>query len=302
MIRRNFRGVCGRSIDDGYLLATRWSDKYAWGRDNMESFVLRLRDGRLEILLQHEGWLKDFWMSPGGQLHVTESRPGDNAMLRWHEDRGWRRVPVDLDVSGVFGLTDDWVVAWGGVGPDSGMIRWDGAEWTEMPSPRATVMNMHGISTDLVYAVGSSLVARWDGRAWQRMTVHTRGDLTNVFVVSADEAYACGSMQRIFEGSVHGWVERVWAPGTLFDVVKWNDRVLVAARALGLLELVDDQLVTITDEMQPIELHTSPAGPLLVLTEDALLETTDLEQWKTFPIDAFKSLLKGNPPRFSRRR
>ncbi len=55
--------IRGRSAHHCLILADRWSDKRGHSKEENESWILRVADGRFSILSGHLEWLTCFWGS-----------------------------------------------------------------------------------------------------------------------------------------------------------------------------------------------------------------------------------------------
>ncbi len=122
MIRRAFRHIVGHSALDCTFLADRYSDRGGWSWEKSESWVGRILDGRVHLQLGHVGWVTDIWESPTGRVFATE----DTRRLVRPRQQAWCGITSSEGYSGVWGLSEDLVVAWGGKGKGARMLRWDG--------------------------------------------------------------------------------------------------------------------------------------------------------------------------------
>src|SRR5262249_9096766 len=137
-------------------------------------------------------WYTGCWVSPGGTVYISDAdgyvhirRP--QPPLTSLKD-GWEHHDLPFGAMGVFGVDDDFVLAWGGSG-DGQMSAWQRGRWVDVPSPGSTI-SVHGQSRNLIYAVGDEgLIARWDGSGWQRQVGPTEETLTGVFVADEDHIW-----------------------------------------------------------------------------------------------------------------
>ena len=210
----------------------------------------------------------------------------------------WTSFTHPKGVSGIWGLHDELVFAWGGLNIRPHLSRWDGQTWTEVETPGA-IVGMHGVRDDLIFAVGyQGMIARFDGHRWQRMASPTHGVLSHVLVVDENEIYATGNAEMVFAGTVWGWEERAAVPDVITGIAKYADRVFLAGGTWGLLELVGNRVKTVTEDFFPIGLRSGSS--LLAWTEESIVETQDGETFESLPIDLFRDLIRSTPPLWKR--
>lgn len=195
MLEQIFREVSGTRVDDCVLLADRWDDSFGWSQDMAESWIVQSRGGQLHLLLGQVGWITGVWRSPGGNVYATENRvQGSQLLISGSTDPiapQWQRFPAPTGMNGIWGLDDQHIFAWGGRHGQDCVLRWNGRQWSPMPSP-GEVVGMHGLRPDLIYAVGhGGLIARWDGGRWTQNKSPTA-------VESGDEALD-GLGELVFE-------------------------------------------------------------------------------------------------------
>jgi hypothetical protein len=147
--------------------------------------------------------------------------------------RPWRIVPVPEHYGGFFvsgsALSDSDVWAVGGDGYYPVIDHWDGASWSEIPSPRirGDLYGVAGLSPTDAWAVGvtsvsTALVEHWDGTAWSLVDVPEPGTdsfLYNVNAVSVTDVWAVGNYNQ--PDGLHALAEH-W-DGTAWTVVDVPD-------------------------------------------------------------------------------
>jgi hypothetical protein len=98
--------------------------------------------------------------------------------------------------------------------------------------------------------------------------------------------YACGKGGELWEGSVKGWSRRYRHEGPLGSVVKWQNRVWVAAGGdFGLSELVGDRLESRKPNLKCTNLDYR--GDLLITCPDIVATTADGSSYMGKGVDAF---------------
>jgi hypothetical protein len=187
----------------------------------------------------------------------------------------WERVDFKNTImQGVWGLNDNCVFAWCKINLKPAVLFWNGKTWTELPAPPDEIAGMHGISPEMVYAVGANgLIARWDGHSWTRASVATDQFFISVFVASHDEMYAVGHGAALWEGSSGGWGKVADGPGVLQGVAKFAGEVWVGGQKAGLLRRDGNKLVVANPDLHAIALDSRKV--LLITTHDEIAETTD---------------------------
>ena len=242
-----YNSASGPSNEDCCFIGHRFVEEWGFKPDTGESWVLHAsppaageEEGQVTLLFGVAGWFTGLWRSPAGWVYVADAAgkvhlQRDVARHGTDPDR-WEEFTFDAVMLGVWGLNDQFVLAWGKIGKEGRMYRWDGARWSAMPAPGPHVHSVHGIAPDVIYAAGADgLLARWDGTAWHRIVVPTPEDLTAVFAASEDEAYAVGNAGVVLGGSTHGWGKIAQGPGPLHGVAKFKGELWIGAGELGLL-------------------------------------------------------------------
>ena len=279
-----------------HCIAYSFDDEVGFQPDAGDSHVVQLTPGRVEVLYGKAGWLTGLWRSETGKVHVTDI--GNH--IYFNPDPApraapFQNFPVKGAMTGVWGLNDDTVFAWGQSGGQPVMYRWNGGGWDPMDPPPGRVIAMHGIAPDMIYAVGTEgLIARWDGSAWQQVPCPVRTTLSAVFVASEDEMYACGEGKSLLSGSVHGWSEILTHDMALRGVVKWHGDVWLGAGGdLGLCKLDGNKLVSIKPNIQPLCIDAR--GSLLITGNGYVVETTDGANFMASFIKGFEDAKAGKP-------
>ncbi|MEU1802595.1 hypothetical protein [Streptomyces sp. NPDC019937] len=125
----------------------------------------------------------------GGETWLIGSRDGAQALLRW-DGHGWRDVPAPPgSVYGLHILAADDVWAAGAADSGAAVSHWDGQAWQQTivdGFPRSAMGSVLAVSPTEVWAGGTAgfvggppgrpippLLVRFDGQAWNRVTVPT---------------------------------------------------------------------------------------------------------------------------------
>ena len=253
-----FHSASGLSSDNVCCLATRYDTEIGIKPPWCDSWLVYEDAAGASAVYGRQGWFTGLWYSAGNrafissahqQIIVIHDLPAyqDQPRTRFDDPRWTERHDFPATMMGVFGLSDDYVLAWGNKDAKTGaMYLWNGQTWREIPSPGPNVTAVHGIARDLIYAVGYfGFIARWDGARWHTIPPVTKVILVAVTVVSPDEIYACGDGGVLLDGSVHGWALGLEWPKPLFGVAKFCGDLWVGAQVDGLMKRDRDTLVPV---------------------------------------------------------
>jgi hypothetical protein len=271
-----YSAVSGFSLARTAGIGMRFDADVGFKPDEGECYIMCMRGDRILMpYFADLGWFTGLWYSPTNTLFFSEI---SDTVFVWPNfpDGAVASHKLPGTLMGVWGLHDSYVIAWGDrrQATDSVMYRWDGVRWSEMPAPSVNcVISLHGIREDLIYAVGiNGYLARWDGQRWQEVPSGTSSVLSSVHVVSDDEMYACGPGGKLLQGSVHGWTELLSGP-EMFSVAKWHGEVWIAAKAAGLMKLVNDKLVSVKPNVDALMLDARE--DLVISTKTRFVVTSD---------------------------
>lgn len=284
----------GEDRSDVHFLVLRFDAKYGFKPSEGESWIMRSAAGKLYSLYGGLAWFTGLWRSPAGHVYVSSAdsavvvnaAPGVRA-------GPWKEHKVQGTLSGVWGLDDRFVLAWGIHRGKGIMHRFDGTRWSEIESP-GEVYGVHGIAPNLVYAVGvQGLISRWDGARWQKVPSPTRAVLSDVFVADESEMYAVGD-HVVLQGSAHGWTEVVEGASHMFGVAKWKGVVFVGGAGAGLLKLARNKLVPVDPEINAERIDAR--GELIVSSPGAIAVSADGKEFKKLKVKAVEDLYKDRKP------
>jgi hypothetical protein len=304
-VDHRYRHYIGNSIDDGVLVVDRCMSLAAWSYSENESWIFRVIKGEPLVLRHGRGWITGFWVSPSSRIYYAGDA-GDALTGVYVEAAGdaydmrWERTPLDVAYSGVWGLDDDFVFAWGGLSSEPKLAFYDGRTWTEVESP-GPINAMHGVARDLVYAVGDGgLAAWWDGAKWNRQPTPTRGILNAVRVVSDAEIYATGPCDRVLAGSIYGWSERYISPYPTYDVTKHGGDVWVALGSVGVGRLTGNTFDLDHEDIGATRLWSGDT--LIAVTNDAIYELDGERKPRALPLSAVQHIMDRDPPAWEKPR
>lgn len=248
-ITTHYYSASGPTLDACAYLGQRYDEERGYAPFEDECWVMSSRPGARSGLkfMTHfgtTGWLTRLWRSPRGAVFAsstTDSKVIYHPDLHGDEKRKFESMKLGVPLNGVWGLEDDFVLAWGATYEGTRHVfRYDGKRWQDMPAPKFEVRAMHGLAPDLVYAVGvGGGLARWNGKTWRRVATPTKEVLNSVFVATEDEVYATGGDGSLLQGNKREW-DRIAEPSVpvrpLLGVAKWNNELWVAAGRRGLLK------------------------------------------------------------------
>jgi hypothetical protein len=278
-LRYKFAHASGLHMDACSTIVHRWAADWSLAVDTGESFVGEFRGDENGVAGPVPFLYTGLWRSETGVVHA--SHLGGAMHTRARDAGAWSRHEILDAVHGVWGLRDDCVYAWGDEGGRAAMRVFDGTTWRAMQAPPSIPTSVHGIDPSLLMSVSSDgSIARFDGNTWRPMSSPVTTSLSSVYVVSPDEAYACGPYSPLLEGSIYGWASLIDHPGALHAVAKWRDRVYVAAGASGLLVEDGGSLKQISDlEADRLDAR----GVLLITARDRIAQTqngSSFEWWE----------------------
>jgi len=288
-------GRCtGPKITDCHFLGARWVAKDSEEDPDdvrQEAIVCRREGTRSTVVMRWAGPMVDMFRLPEGRLYVTNS-----SGWLWRNDQPvqggppFEREPVGF-VHRVWGLNESCVFAW----TFKKVYFFDGNSWSEIDPP-FRVSAMHGVSPDLIYAVGHG-IARWNGSGFTEMATGTRRPFYAIHVVSDDEMYAISNREAIWEGSVHGWSQRTDPTQQLTSIAKWNDKVWVGHTSRGLCTLqADDSLEAVKPNLPAT--HLEARDELLISTRHAVVGTADGALFKGVAANALGEMTQNLTPRW----
>ena len=229
----------GLALDHACAIALRSEAGHPFRIDEGDSWAMCSSPGRTRVLAGLGGWITGCWYSPSKRAYFVDTRGGVTVYSGLDGDPVQSTTDqLDAALFGVWGLSDELVLAWGERAGQSRMFRFDGARWAPFPAPVGMVIALHGKRADQLVAVGArGLLARWDGQRWNAVPQPTGLVLNAVWVESDDEMYATGPSGIVMEGSVHGWAIRLTAPGDLYGVAKWKGELWFGCGRAGLGKL-----------------------------------------------------------------
>lgn len=289
-LRHDFHHASGPTLDECHLIVYRSDARWDFDAESGESIVVQRHLGQTHLLLRQQGELTGLWRSLEGAVYVSYLLGGIYRNSPAPRRDTWAQHYFDAMLHGIWGLDEEHVFAWGTRSARPFMVTGGASGWREIPAP-GHVLAMHGVAEDVVVAVGrGGLVARWDGSAWSTMASPTADPLASVFVVSADEMYACSTNGIVLEGSVYGWSRVVERAPMLNCVAKHDQTVWVGSTLAGLHRLESNQLILADAslrarafDVRAAPLVSTPArvvelgdgAPLNELTRPELIEATD---------------------------
>lgn len=145
----------------------------------------------------------------------------------------WLETPYDLpDMAGtayhVAGTSQDdlWVLEEKLKDKGPVLQHFDGATWTTAPLPQGPIQDMHAISPNDLWALGTDGVSRFDGTSWTSQPLSTEGGLVaglengELDVRAADDAWVVGQMSN---GKTYVSIAQHW-DGVAWTVLYRSDK------------------------------------------------------------------------------
>lgn len=220
----------------------------------------------VDFITPTDGWAVGSWSHQGG---------GSSLILRW-DGQGWQEAnytPDDLyacscPLYSVTMLATDDVWAVGSstenlMTRSPGIFHWDGQTWQLMVTTiesTAFLFTVNGSATDNVWAAGIEnssydmsyfgITLRWDGQRWEEIPYPLeRGWLNSILMLSKDDGWLVGGVNRVFH----------------WDGVEW-------------IEIVNE----ITESIA--EVAVTPSGKIIGITGDGTLLELTLEGVRPWPV------------------
>ncbi len=281
----------GSSPGDCHFILQRWDPRDE--EFSCESFVIQVKDGRINAVIGTLGFYKDIWRSPSGTVYVHGGRSvlwSDNPVQGggdWNEQS-------DVAGYGIWGLDDNYVLAYGDP-MGRNMFCFHGSRREQIDAP-GFVNDVHGINPDLLYAAGSHGIARFNGKSWDRVPSGSGRAFTSIYVVSENEMYAILDREQVWKGSVDGWApitEKRDYPA-LTCVAKWNDKVWVGDSYSGLSVVEENKLKVVKEKLR---LQSMIAGESLTVTHSyGISGTENGERFRGFKVDILVNILGSQKP------
>jgi len=282
----------GLSRNDFHFLVLRFHERYGFKPSEGESWILRYKDGKLSSLRGVLTWFTGIWHSPAAHVYAACA----DKRVDVNPDPGLRAAPWQEHkfpglISGVWGLDDHFVLAWGIRRGRGIMYRFNGKKWLAMESP-GEIYGVHGLAPDMVYAVGRrGLIARWDGTRWRKDRSPTQAVLSDVHVAGKDEMYAVGD-RVVLQGSRRGWTKVAEGASHMFGVAKWKGEVFVGASGEGLMKLVRNKLVSVDSEINAERIDAR--GELIVSSPSAISVSSDGKEFKRLRVKRVEELYQNH--------
>jgi hypothetical protein len=177
------------------------------------------------------------WLSPSGAYFLS----GVLGTAATNASQKFVRTRVTTSkLFAIWGLTDEDVYT---VGSEGACHRFDGKRWNDMSlSAKLDLHGIHGTSPASLVAVGSGVVARWNGALWTKIAdLH---DALCVHVVDDEHAYI-GTRDGAFR-LTGDTLERLDGKATSYHAVTaWRGDIYFATHGAGLFGLQGDSLVSI---------------------------------------------------------
>ena len=293
-IDHTYSQASGPHLEACHALAYRFPAGEGFRPERGDSWIVANEGEFFDTLMSKAGWFTSLWRSEAGKVYVTDA---DGFVYRGPGAGSWPHETLRGVLTGVWGLNDEHVYAWGQLSGDRPVPhRFDGTRWASMAAPEQPIVGLHGVSPDLLFAVGDrGFIARWDGGAWATMASPDKSSLSTVFAVGPDEVYAGGHGGSLHQGSVHGWTNLVRDQAPISAVVHWKERVWVATLGeLGLCVWEKGALESIKPNLQVT--HLDARHNLLFTTSGMLGETEDGESFSAFPVDEFSDAVEEVDP------
>lgn len=291
----------GRSIRDCAVIGHRYDVHYGFTWSESESWVIRYRPAEPDrslasIEMGGTEWLTRLWLSPSGRCWVA----GGEGHVHVETPEGWRHHDFEVGLSGLWGLNDEWVLAWSE--ERERMFLWDGRAWGDFPCP-GRVVSVEGPSPDQVVAgCYDGQLWRWDGTRWDLVPVHATGTFAGVHAVGEDRVYACSHHGELVEISPYGAQLVLKRPIALLDVQWWDGALWLAAGLDGLFRLVPGKNeLELVAQGYMFESFARSDEHLLISADQGIIQWTGDEELEELTTELLFDRRRGQPPAWLRR-
>lgn len=288
----------GLNDDTTVGIGYRYIDESAIRDDEVESWLLQThQDGSFGAPRGWGTYINGVWRSASGRIFMSIADGSVlTATLSGNQFNELANVELDVALTGIWGLDDQHVYAYGGAPDRPGKIRfYDGATWTKLPDAPDWILHMHGCAPDCIYGVGQKTVFRWDGQRWHETNLRANVSLAAVWVENPDEIYATDVGGTLFDGSSSGFVERARWEGPLDGVAKFKGTVWLGGVETGLLKL--DGKTNKIESVKPkiLTRGIEARETLIIAAGNRFVFSTDGQSFYSVGADAFERIVKPLP-------
>jgi len=297
IINYRFGAASGTCFNERVALLYRYEDDEFDDPDRQESYVVGLYESGGQIMAGQHAWYTGLWVSRGGAIFVTtaDGRVLVNRAPR-ADKKAWETFPIESALWGVFGLAEDFVVAWGLRGRPlrACMYRFDGHDWRPMSAPEGRVAAVHGLRPDRLYAACSGgLVSRWDGSRWHPLS--QRGpNFGALCVVDDDRFYAASASGFLCEGTARGITEILEIDQAITALACFRGDLWLGVMGVGLGRLLGDRIEIVKENIEAISLDAREE--MIIGAPDMVARTTDGARFQATLLGAVSQSLRGRPP------
>ena len=218
---------------------------------------------------------------------------GDDGLVLRGDGEHWLRCPTPtteslrgswFDPDGIL-----WVVGTGGV-----VLSFDGKTWTQHYAEAGLFLNdIHGSSTENIWAVGNDVVLHWSGQTWTRETLETKGSLYSIWARDTDDVWVGGTEVWHYNGATWQAVYNKAKPARGIWVDE-SGAVWMAANDVLQCDLLDCQLTPTLVGEQIDVWGTSSTDVWTIGTEGGM--HWDGSRWTTFDVPTNMTSAAGGDP------
>ena len=286
-----FEQASGLSAESFYTIGVRFDEEYDH-RDEQESWCVHVTPTVMSISNGYHACNTGIYTAPDGQVFICD---GSGAVFRNLDPSvnpaAWVTDALDASLEGIWGLSSDYVLTWGG--PDPKMFLWNGSTWSPMPHPGGWIREIRGTSADCLYAVGhKGLCFRWDGRRWNQVPCPNNA-LISVVVLDNDQVFASDTLGDLLVGSSRGMSKLLHFDETIASMTWWKGELWLGT-GLGLGKLVDGKVEILKENIGAYSLDGR--GDLIIGTCDYAVCSTDGETFAGYSVQDFGKQRVGYGP------
>ena len=311
MIQLRFEYCVGPSLNEAWILATRFElgqSRFGYGQDpsRTEWWIVRVRDGEIGDSWVTRTPLRGLAAGASGDAYACAARASVSGRLG--EESGiWRFIDaarVEIEPRGTPDTTYDELRSLG----DGSLVAWtqgpgrrhlallsdDAIEPLALP-PLAETSLVRGASRRHLIACEAGQVATWDGTAWSHAeTLDASSVILAAHVRHEREAYV-GDLGHLWRGDGSRWSAVAPSESAIVDLADFRGELLVLTSGHGLARFDGGRLHPIPLEPRSKRLF-SGRDALLMTSDEAIAETTDLRTTRVIGIDTLGAVIGDRVP------
>lgn len=203
-LNHSFSHVSGTSDKEYCFVVHRFEgESFHFGEG--DGWMFQKGENGISAIFASDAQYTGLWVAKGGDYYVAD--------ITGHVFRGsgndYVREEVSGVLSGIWGLSNELVYAWGFDYENSYVHLWNGTSWNDLPGFEGRISQIHGSDKDNIYATTfSGEIYYYDNNQWKRAEHPECESLAGIFVKDTDRVYAYGKQGCLLEKSKGGIFEK----------------------------------------------------------------------------------------------